>query len=136
MNNYKDTPELKARMNSPLMERIVELKENFYTEADKYDYAPADFADAMDNFERVLELTGSVCDEVIAPNAESVDREGSHCSGGRVHYSAGTAQNLKVMHQAGMSGFGLPRQYGGLNMPVRRRIPPYCAILFRLAIRQ
>ena len=118
MNNYKDTPELKARMHSPLMERIVELKENFYTEADKYDYAPADFADAMDNFERVLELTGSVCDEVIAPNAESVDREGSHCSGGRVQYSAGTAQNLKVMHQAGMSGFGLPRQYGGLNMPV------------------
>lgn len=118
MNNYKDTPELKARMQSPLMERIVELKENFYTEADKYDYAPADFADAMDNFERVLELTGSVCDEVIAPNAESVDREGSHCSGGRVQYSAGTAQNLKVMHQAGMSGYGLPRQYGGLNMPV------------------
>lgn len=118
MNNYKDTPELSARMHSPLMERIVELKENFYAEADKYDYAPADFADAMDNFERVLELTGSVCDEVIAPNAESVDREGSHCSGGRVQYSAGTAQNLKVMHQAGMSGFGLPRQYGGLNMPV------------------
>ena len=118
MNNYKDTPELSARMHSPLMERIVELKENFYTEADKYDYAPADFADAMDNFERVLELTGSVCDEVIAPNAEAVDREGSHCSGGRVQYSAGTAQNLKVMHQAGMSGFGLPRQYGGLNMPV------------------
>ena len=118
MNNYKDTPELSARMNSPLMERIVELKENFYSEADKYDYAPADFADAMDNYDRVLELTGSVCDEVIAPNAESVDREGSHCSGGRVQYSAGTAQNLKVMHQAGMSGFGLPRQYGGLNMPV------------------
>ena len=118
MNNYKDTPELKARMHSPLMERIVELKENFYAEAGKYDYAPADFADAMDNFDRVLELTGSVCDEVIAPNAESVDREGSHCSGGRVQYSAGTAQNLKVMHQAGLSGFGLPRQYGGLNMPV------------------
>ena len=117
MNNYKDTPELKARMHSPLMERIVELKENFYTEADKYDYAPADFADAMDNFDRVLELTGSVCDEVIAPNAESVDREGSHCSGGRVQYSQGTAHNLKVMHQAGLSGFGLPRQYGGLNMP-------------------
>lgn len=118
MNNYKDTPELSARMHSPLMERIVELKENFYAEAGKYDYAPKDLADAMDNYDRVLELTGSVCDEVIAPNAESVDREGSHCSGGRVQYSAGTAQNLKVMHQAGLSGFGLPRQYGGLNMPV------------------
>ncbi|MCQ2069155.1 MAG: acyl-CoA dehydrogenase family protein [Bacteroidaceae bacterium] len=118
MNNYKDTPELSARMHSPLMERIVELKENFYVEAGKYDYAPKDLADAMDNYDRVLELTGSVCDEVIAPNAESVDREGSHCSGGRVQYSQGTAQNLKVMHQAGLSGFGLPRQYGGLNMPV------------------
>lgn len=118
MNNYKDTPELKARMNSPLMERIVELKENFYAEASKYDYAPQNFEDAMDNYDRVLELTGSVCDDVIAPNAEAVDREGSHCSGGRVQYSQGTAQNLKVMHQAGLSGFGLPRQYGGLNMPV------------------
>ncbi|MBO7417213.1 MAG: acyl-CoA dehydrogenase family protein [Bacteroidaceae bacterium] len=118
MNNYKDTPELEARMHSPLMERIVELKENFYAESGKYDYAPQDFEDAMDNYSRVLELTGSVCDEVIAPNAESVDREGSHCSGGRVQYSQGTAQDLKVMHQAGLSGFGLPRQYGGLNMPV------------------
>ncbi len=118
MNRYKDTPELEARMHSPLMERIVELKENFYAEAGKYDYAPQDFADAMDNYSRVLELTGSVCEDVIAPNAERVDREGSHCSGGRVQYSEGTAQNLKVMHQAGMSGFGLPRQFGGLNMPV------------------
>ncbi len=118
MNRYKDTPELEARMHSPLMERIVELKENFYAEAGKYDYAPQDFADAMDNYSRVLELTGSVCEDVIASNAERVDREGSHCSGGRVQYSEGTAQNLKVMHQAGMSGFGLPRQYGGLNMPV------------------
>ena len=118
MNRYKDTPELEARMHSPLMERIVELKENFYAESGKYDYAPQNFEDAMDNYDRVLELTGSVCDDVIAPNAESVDREGSHCSGGRVQYSEGTAQDLKVMHQAGLSGFGLPRQYGGLNMPV------------------
>lgn len=118
MNRYKDTPELEARMHSPLMERIVELKENFYAEAGKYDYAPTGFADAMDNYDRVLELTGTVCADVIGPNAESVDREGAHCSGGRVQYSKGTAQNLKVMHQAGMSGFGLPRQYGGLNMPV------------------
>jgi len=118
MNRYQDTPELQARMHSPLMERIVELKENFYAAAGKEECAPTDFADAMDNYERVLELTGSVCDDVIAPNAESVDREGSHCSGGRVQYSQGTAQNLKVMHQAGLSGFGLPRQYGGLNMPV------------------
>lgn len=118
MNRYKDTPELEARMHSPLMERIVELKENFYAEAGKYDYAPTGFADAMDNYDRVLELTGTVCADVIGPNAESVDREGAHCSGGRVRYAQGTTQNLKVMHQAGMSGFGLPRQYGGLNMPV------------------
>lgn len=118
MNRYKDTPELEARMHSPLMERIVELKENFYAEAGKYDYAPTGFADAMDNYDRVLELTGTICADVIGPNAEGVDREGAHCSGGRVQYSKGTAQNLKVMHQAGMSGFGLPRQYGGLNMPV------------------
>ena len=37
MNNYKDTTELEARMHSPLMERIVELKENFYAESGKYD---------------------------------------------------------------------------------------------------
>lgn len=127
MNSYKDTPELEARMHSALMERIVELKEfdtAFEPQHHKYDYAPKNLADAMDSYDRVLELAGTICSEVIAPNAESVDREGSHCSGGRVQYSEGTARNLKAMEQAGFSGFGLPRQYGGLNMPVT----VFCAV--------
>lgn len=122
MNRY--SKEISMRIHSRLMERIVELKENGYSDAVTYDYAPSDFADAMDSYDRVLELVSGICEDVIAPGAESVDREGSHCADGRVSYSEGTARNLKVMHQAGLSGVGLPRQYGGLNMPVT----VFCAV--------
>lgn len=122
MNRY--SKEISMRIHSRLMERIVELKENGYSDAVTYDYAPSDFADAMDSYDRVLELVSGICEDVIAPGAEAVDREGSHCADGRVRYSEGTARNLKVMHQAGLSGVGLPRQYGGLNMPVT----VFCAV--------
>jgi hypothetical protein len=52
------------------------MKEKDYTESKQYDYAPFDFEDAMDSYEKVLEVLGEICGEVIAPNAEEVDKEG------------------------------------------------------------
>ena len=51
-NFYLDTPELKHHLNHPLMNRIVELKERNYADKDKFDYAPVDFEDAMDSYEK------------------------------------------------------------------------------------
>ncbi len=118
-NYYSDRKEIKFELeNSPLMQRIVELKERAYEDKDQYDEAPQDFADAMDNYERVLDVVGDITANVIAPNAEDVDAEGPHCENGRVRYASKTYENLNTMVQAGMNGMTMPRRYGGLNLPV------------------
>ena len=117
-NNYTDHPELKFELNHPLMKRIVELKERDFRDKDSYDYAPLDFEDAMDSYDRVLDITGEIAGTTIADNAESVDLEGPHHEGDRVRYASGTADNLDAMVKAGLNGMTMPRRYGGLNFPI------------------
>ncbi|MFA7116509.1 MAG: acyl-CoA dehydrogenase family protein [Bacteroidales bacterium] len=117
-NFYKDTPELKYHLQHPLMKRICELKERNYTNKDKFDYAPIDFEDAMDSYDQVLEIVGEICGDVIAENAESVDKDGPKCECGRVEYAEGTKKNLEATRLAGFSGMALPRRFGGLNFPI------------------
>ena len=74
-NFYTDNPSLRHHLQHPLMQKIVALRERDYTEAQTYDYAPRDFADAMDNYDKVLEIVGEVCGTTIAANAEAVDHQ-------------------------------------------------------------
>ncbi|MBC8593681.1 acyl-CoA dehydrogenase family protein [Oscillospiraceae bacterium N12] len=117
-NFYLDTPELKHHLNHPLMKRIVELKERNYTDKEKFDYAPIDFEDAMDSYDKVLEIVGEICGDIIAPNAEGVDHEGPVCANNRVTYAEGTARNLEACRKAGLMGMAMPRRFGGLNFPI------------------
>lgn len=117
-NFYLDTPELRHHLNHPLMKRIVELKERDYRDKDEHDYAPIDFEDAMDSYDKVLEIVGEICGDIIAPNAEGVDHEGPTVANGRVSYASGTAQNLDAVTKAGLMGVAMPRRYGGLNFPI------------------
>ncbi len=117
-NFYTDTPELKHHLNHPLMKRIVELKERNYADKDNYDYAPIDFEDAMDSYDKVLEIVGEICGDIVAPNAEGVDHEGASCSDGHAHYASGTVQNLEAVTKAGLMGVAMPRRFGGLNFPI------------------
>lgn len=117
-NFYLDNPSLKHHLHHPLMERIVELKERGFADKDKYDYAPQDFEDAMDSYEKVLEIVGEICGDIIAPNAESVDHEGPSVANGRVTYAKGTQENLDAVRKAGLMGIAMPRRYNGLNFPI------------------
>ena len=117
-NFYTDNPNLKHHLNHPLMQKIVELRERNYSEAQKFDYAPANFEDAMDNYEQVLRIVGDICGTTIAENAESVDHEGASCADGRAFYAAGTMENLDVCRKAGLMGMAMPRRFGGLNFPI------------------
>ena len=117
-NFYTEVPELKFQLNNPMMERICELKERGYEDKDKFDYAPQDYSDAMDSYDKVLEITGEITGEIINPNAEGVDEEGPHCADGRVEYASGTRQNLDAMVKAGLNGMTMPRRFGGLNFPI------------------
>ena len=117
-NFYTDNPDLKHHLTHPLMEKIVALKERDYTDAQKYDYAPLDFEDAMDSYERVLDIVGEICGDVIAPNAEDVDHQGPKVVDGHVEYADGTKVNLDAVRKAGLMGMSMPRRFGGLNFPI------------------
>ena len=117
-NFYTDNKALKYHLSHPLMKRIVELKERNYADCEKYDYAPINFEDAIDSYEKVLEIAGELAAEVIAPNAESVDAEGPHVIDGHVKYAEGTQKNLDAINQAGLMGISLPRRYNGLNFSI------------------
>lgn len=117
-NFYTDNPDLKHHLSHPLMQKIVELKERNYTDAEKFDYAPIDFEDAMDSYDRVLEIVGEICGGVIADNAEDVDHQGPKVVDGHVEYADGTKQNLDACRKAGLMGMAMPRRYGGLNFPI------------------
>ncbi len=117
-NFYLDNPTLRHHLHHPLMKRIVELKERNYADKDAYDYAPFDFEDAMDSYEKVLEIVGEICGDIIAPNAEGVDHDGPTVSNGRVTYAAGTQVNLDAVRKAGLMGIAMPRRYNGLNFPI------------------
>ena len=117
-NCYTDHPELRFELNHPLMKRIVELKERNFRDKDNFDYAPLDFEDAMDSYDRVLDIVGEITGTTIADNAEGVDIEGPHHEGDRVRYASGTAENLAAMVGAGMNGMTMPRKYDGLNFPI------------------
>lgn len=117
-NSYTDIPEIKFHMEHPMMHRIVELKERGFEDKGKYDYAPDDFEDAMDNYDKVLEVVGDINANIIAQNAEDVDTEGPHCENGRVRYASKTYENLDATRKAGLNGMTMPRRYEGLNLPV------------------
>lgn len=117
-NFYNDNPDLRHHLSHPMMKKIVELKERNFSDAEKFDYAPLNYDDAMDNYERVLQIVGDICGDIIAPNAEAVDHQGASCSDGRAHYADATVDNLKACRQAGLMGMSMPRRFGGLNFPI------------------
>jgi len=117
-NFYTDNEDLRFHLNNPLMKKIVELKEMNYRDKDEYDYAPQKFEDAMDNYDQVMEIVGDICANTVAPNAESVDKDGPQVVENQVVYAEGTQENLEVLTKAGLVGMSLPRKYGGLNFPL------------------
>ena len=117
-NFYTDNPSLKHHLHHPLMRRIVELKERDFRDKEEFDYAPVNFEDAMENYDKVLEIVGEICGDIVAPNAEEVDHEGPTVADGRVVYAKGTQENLEAVTKAELMGISMPRRYGGLNFPI------------------
>ena len=99
------------------MKRIVELKERNYADAATHADAPVNYEDAIENYKRILDITGDITANIIAPNSEAVDQEGPHLIDNRMHYASKTLENIQATRQAGLWGVSMPRQYGGLNLP-------------------
>lgn len=117
-NFFTDTPDFKFQLEHPTVQKIIRLKERNFEESEKYDYAPLNHEDAIDTYEKILEIVGEICSETIAGNAEGVDLEGPHLVDNEVIYAKGTNADYKALYDAGLIGMALPRKYGGLNFPL------------------
>jgi len=116
-NYYTDHPEIEFHLNHPLMKRVVDLKERNYVEKDQFEDAPVNYEDAIENYKRLLDITGDVAANIIEPNSEDVDLEGPHLENGRMIYASKTFEDLDATRKAGLWGLSMPRRYGGLNLP-------------------
>lgn len=116
-NFFTDNPDLVFTLKNIGLEKVLELKEHNYTECGKFDIAPENYEDALDSYEKILTVIGSVAGERIAPRSRQVDEEGPHFENGVVTYHPLTVKNLEDLKAAGVDGVILPREYGGLNFP-------------------
>lgn len=117
-NYYSDNKALNFHLNHPLMKKIVAIKESNFAQKEQFDYAPLNFEDAMDSYDKVLDVIGEISGDIIAPNAEGIDNEGPQVIDGHVKYASGTKTNLDALIKAGLMGITLPRKFGGLNFPI------------------
>jgi alkylation response protein AidB-like acyl-CoA dehydrogenase len=117
-NFYKDNKNLQFHLMHPDMKRIVTIKENGFEDREHFDYAPMDYEDAVDSYDKILEVIGRLSAEILAKNAEEVDSEGAKIVDSHVVYARGTQENHEAFTKAGMYGVTLPRKYGGLNFSI------------------
>jgi hypothetical protein len=116
-NFFIENTDIQFYFNKLDLNEIVTIAENDFKDAKIYNYAPADYNDAKENYKKVLEIVGDIAGNFIAGRAANVDEEGAVLNNGTVSYAKGTKENLKQLAQADLMGMIFPRKYGGLNFP-------------------
>jgi alkylation response protein AidB-like acyl-CoA dehydrogenase len=116
-NFFTDNEDLLFHFERFNLKEVVDFYEDNYKQAEKFNYAPVNYEDAKENFRRVLEITGDLAANYIAPRSPSIDEEGATLVDGKVHYAKGTQESLNLLSKAELMGMILPREYGGLNFP-------------------
>lgn len=117
-NYFTDNEDIRFYLDDTRLRRVTDLREKGFTCHREYPFAPEDFEDAKDNFHRVLSLVGELAAETLAPVAADVDNEGCRLENNKVSYAKGTREALERFTQAELFGFTIPRDYGGLNLPM------------------
>lgn len=115
-NYFTDNPDLLYHFERVDLREIVDFYEDNYKQAEKFNYAPINYEDAKENFRRILEITGDIAANYIAPRSPGIDEEGAVFKDGKVFYAKGTRESLDLLSKAELMGMILPREYGGLNM--------------------
>ncbi|OGV59150.1 MAG: hypothetical protein A2X49_02325 [Lentisphaerae bacterium GWF2_52_8] len=118
MNYFTENKDLKFTLHHLDMGDVVALREEQYKLAEKFEHAPANLEDAIDNYDRVLSVIGEVTGERIQPRSRQVDEEGPHFENNKVTYHPLTQKNIQDLKHSDVMGVMLPYRYGGLNFPV------------------
>ncbi|MBZ0200962.1 MAG: acyl-CoA dehydrogenase family protein [Ignavibacteriaceae bacterium] len=116
-NYFSDNPDLLYQFERLNLKSIVEIIEDEYKQAEKFDDAPVNYEDAMENYRRILEIVGDISGNYIAPRAAGIDEQGAVFENGNVTYAKGTQESLEMLSKAELMGMIIPRRFGGLNFP-------------------
>jgi alkylation response protein AidB-like acyl-CoA dehydrogenase len=116
-NFFSDNQDLQFQFENLNIEEIVTIGEHHFSYAKRYNYAPTDYPDALDNYRKVLEIVGELSANFIAPRAADVDLEGNTFKDGKVTYAKGIREALKQLSDAELMGMTLPYKFSGLNFP-------------------
>ena len=117
-NFYTDNEDIQFLFRHMDLARLATLNEEGFRFAREFDFAPADAADAVDNYNRILTTIGEIIGERVALTATDTDTVGNVLNAdGSVTYTPGIAEAMKLLSQADVMGFTLPYRYGGLNCP-------------------
>jgi len=116
-NFFTDNADLQFRLQTLDIGEALEIFEDSYRCHEQYPIAPRSYADAIDNYRKILQVLGEICGERIAPRADEADEEGAHFEDGRVTYAEPTREAMALFRQAGLTGAMLPYEYGGMNLP-------------------
>ncbi len=119
-NFFEDNDDIKFLFDHIDLAAIAAVQEDGFTRngGPGAEYAPANAADAIDNYRRILKIVGDIAANFIAPRAEEVDRDGHRLNeDGTVTLGPRVQENIRRLAQADLMGFTLPREYGGLNCP-------------------
>jgi hypothetical protein len=117
-NFYRDNDDIQFLLKHIDLGKLAQISEEDFRFAGEFDYAPAEAAEAVKNYEMVLDNLGQLSAEFIAPRAEEIDKEGNTLNeDGSVTYAKGTQESLERLAKAEVMGFTLPHRFGGLNFP-------------------
>jgi len=117
-NFFTDNEDIQFLFDHMDLARLAGIMEDGFRCAEQFDHAPADAADAVDNYRRILDALGELAADQIAPTAEETDLQGNVLrDDGGVTRPPGIAKALALLAQADLMGFTLPHRYGGLNCP-------------------
>jgi alkylation response protein AidB-like acyl-CoA dehydrogenase len=117
-NFYKDNDDIQFLFRHIGLGSLATVCENGFVFAEKFDYAPSNVDEAIQNYDLVLDSLGQLSGDFIAPRAEDVDRQGNTLNeDGTVTYAKGIQESLDKLVKADVMGFTLPHRFGGLNFP-------------------
>ena len=117
-NFYQDNDDIQFLFRHYDLTRLAAIMEGDFSAGRQFDWAPENAQDAVENYDRVLDLLGRVAGDCIAPRAEEIDRDGNALNpDGAVCRSAAMEANLRDLAQCQVMGFTLPHRFGGLNFP-------------------
>jgi alkylation response protein AidB-like acyl-CoA dehydrogenase len=117
-NFFRDNKDIRFLLRHVDLGKLAAICEDGFKFAGEFDYAPADAAEAVRNYEMVLDSLGQLSADFISPRAEQVDLEGPTLNeDGTVSYAKGIAESLEKLAKADVMGSTLPYRFGGLNFP-------------------